>query len=105
MVYEHSSADETSVSVEEKGEVFPTTTRDETEDSCNSGVTTRMVEVRGAYGATTLKCRNVGSNPTAVKIVRGVSEHAKAVRALNSVLITEDPKKKNTRAHVVDTDG
>lgn len=105
VVYEHLIAEDTPNKVVEKNEKLPTTTRDGAEDMYNSGVATRIVDVVGVYGATTLKCCSVLSNPIAGKILVGVSEHALAVRAVNSVLITDESKEKNTRTHGVDTDG
>lgn len=98
-------ADDTSEHVESRGEVLPAAASDEAEDLYNSGVTTRIVERVGAYGTTTLKCRSVGPSHMAVKVLVGVTEHTCAVRAINTVAISDESKEKGARAHGVDTDG
>ncbi len=98
-------ADDTPKKVESPNEKFPTTARDETEDLYNPGVTTCIVEVRCAYGTTTLKRCSVLSNVIAVKSVRGVPEHTPALCAINTLNISDSPKEKGARAPGVDTDG
>lgn len=105
VVHEHLMTDDTSKSVEERGEVLPSTSPDNTEDLYNSGVTTCIVNSVGVYGATTLKRRVAGSIVIAVKILVGVPNHILAVKAMNSAKITEESKEKGSRPARVDTDG
>lgn len=84
VVHWHVMTDDSPVNVEKYDEVLPPPTPDESVDLYNSGLTSRMVDVVGAYGSTTFKWCLAGSIVAAVKMLIGVTEYAFAVWAINS---------------------